>query len=190
MMVSSSSVAQPAISSASESPEAKRLQNMKEAIKKLDSLPSPAEQRKAIAAWQLELLKQRLKMLMMFAGAMNKKSVAAEAAQIAKEIGGAVAAYTQSGGDAGAGTNVEKQSAGQDAGQGYGQLLSSAQLFVARARALADEEEAQDKHKHRHGLALTKVVVIPARPKLVEAPLYTVDGRQTAPLISQFSAAA
>lgn len=75
----------------------RKLQDLRDAVGKLKTAADSARSAGAdLARQKLEALKQRLKMLLMMGG--DPKSVAHEAAQIAKEIGEAAKAYAAAGG--------------------------------------------------------------------------------------------
>jgi hypothetical protein len=74
-----------------------KLQQMRDAVAKLKTVGDSAKAARSGAAMaKLEALKQRLKMLMMMGG--DPKTVARQAAQIAKEIGEAATEYAAAGG--------------------------------------------------------------------------------------------
>jgi hypothetical protein len=74
-----------------------KLQQMRDAVVKLKTVSDSAKAARSGAAMaKLEALKQRLKMLMMMGG--DPKTVARQAAQIAKEIGEAAKEYAAAGG--------------------------------------------------------------------------------------------
>ena len=74
-----------------------KLQQMRDAVVKLKTVGDSAKAARSGAAMaKLEALKQRLKMLMMMGG--DPKTVARQAAQIAKEIGEAAKEYAAAGG--------------------------------------------------------------------------------------------
>jgi hypothetical protein len=96
----------------------KKLAGMREAVTKLKSLGDTAKSTGSdIARQKLEALKQRLKMLMMMGG--DPKTVAREAAQIAKEIGQAAKDYAAAagGGSAGAAAATADATPPADAAQ-------------------------------------------------------------------------
>jgi hypothetical protein len=77
-----------------------KLQQMRDAVVKLKTVGDSAKAARSGAAMaKLEALKQRLKMLMMMGG--DPKTVARQAAQIAKEIGEAAKEYAAAGGTPG-----------------------------------------------------------------------------------------
>ena len=93
----------------------KQLQSLKDAVVKLDVVVKSAGSAGAdIARQKLEALKERLKMLMMMGG--DPKTVAKEAAQIAKEIGEAAKDYAAaSGAQGGADSGAAAEAAGDTA---------------------------------------------------------------------------
>ena len=91
---------------ATPSPSDQKLQQARDALVKLKAVRGSAQASRSDAARaKLEALKQRLKMLMMMGG--DPKTVARQAAQIAKEIGQAAKEYAAAGGGASAATAAQ-----------------------------------------------------------------------------------
>lgn len=98
---------------------------------------SAAEQRKALAARQLEDLRERLRIMMLFSAAASKGNAEA-AAKIAKEIAAAVKQYAD-----GSSTLADAgKTAGSDADQKF---LNSAKQLASQVKTIIAAESRKDK---------------------------------------------
>lgn len=135
-----------------DSPQAKRLQEMKEGLEKLNSMPSPKEMAKQAATARVAMLKQRLdgmKKLLAFATpqmakalARELKEMARELAAAARELGGGADAAALTATPAGGEEQAAAQSASAAAQQAAGEdgQASAAAREAAQATASAHAE--------------------------------------------------
>ncbi len=118
-----------------------RAQNIADSIAEANI--SAAEHRKALAAQQLEALRERLRIMMLFSSA--SKGNAEAAAKIAREIAAAVKQYAD-----GSSTLTDAgQTAGSDADQKF---LSSAKQLSSQVKAIIAAESRKDKKLDKESL--------------------------------------
>lgn len=137
-----------------DSPQAKRLQEMKEGLEKLNSLPSPKEMAKQAATARVAMLKQRLdamKKLLAFATPQMAKALARELKEMARELaaaarelgGGADAAALTATPAGGAEQAAAQQAAGED-GQASAAAREAAQATASAHAEPHDKARAED----------------------------------------------
>ena len=155
----------------------KRTQNIPEVVQKINDITDEvAAKRKSIAAEQLNALREKLRIMLMFSSLDNKNN-AATAAQIAKEIAGAVNDYANASGDHGQAQGLSQQDQ---------QFLNTAKQLAAQVKAIIVSETEKARRKHQtpeshHAIVSTMDAAIEHLSHtlgLDSSPLYTFDGSQ------------